>query len=66
MAVTDPPDLSAATSDRILARAVSTEVFIHLERIDEADEVYDYQAAETNYRQALQDFNAFLELIPSA
>lgn len=60
MAVTDQLDLS----DRILARAVSTEVFIHLERIDEADEVYDYQAAETNYRQALQDFDAFLELIP--
>lgn len=61
MAVTDQLDLN----DRILARAVSTEVFIHLERIDEADEVYDYQAAETNYRQALQDFDAFLDLIPS-
>ena len=48
MAVTDQLDLR----DRILARAVSTEVFIRLERIDEADEVYDYQAAETNYQQA--------------
>jgi photosystem II protein PsbQ len=53
-------------SDRIFARSVATEVFIHLERIDEADEVNDYQAAETNYLQALQDFDLFLEMIPSA
>ena len=33
--------------------------------MDEADEVYDYQAAETDYLQALQDFDAFLEPIPS-
>jgi photosystem II protein PsbQ len=62
MEVTDQLDLS----DRILARAISTEVFIHLERIDEADEIYDYQAAETNYLQALQDFDAFLDLIPTS
>jgi hypothetical protein len=62
MSVTDQLGLS----DRILARAVSTEVFIHLERIDEADEVYDYQSAETNYLQALQDFDAFLDLIPTS
>ena len=62
MEVTDQLDLSV----RILARAISTEVFIHLERIDEADEVYDYQAAETNYLQALQDFDAFLDLIPTS
>jgi hypothetical protein len=35
------------------------EVFIHLEQIDEADEVYDYQTATTNYVQALQDFDTF-------
>lgn len=62
MSVTDQLTLN----DRILARAISTEVFIHLERIDEADEVYDYQAAETNYFQALQDFNEFLKLIPTS
>ncbi len=62
MSVTDQLELS----DRILARAVSTEVFIHLEKIDEADEVYDYQAAETNYLQAVQDFDAFLNLIPTS
>lgn len=60
--VTDELELS----DRILARAVSTEVFIHLEKIDEADEIYDYQAAETNYLQALQDFDAFLNLVPTS
>ncbi|MDF5731742.1 MAG: hypothetical protein PUP92_27985 [Rhizonema sp. PD38] len=48
----------------LLAWAISTEVFIHLERIDEVDEVYDYQAAEINYLQTLQDFDAFLTLIP--
>lgn len=62
MAITDRLDLS----DRILVRAVSTEVFIHLGCINEADEVYNYQAAETNYRQALQDCDAFIELIPPA
>ncbi|NJL40628.1 MAG: hypothetical protein HC899_30705 [Leptolyngbyaceae cyanobacterium SM1_4_3] len=55
-----------ALQDRLLARAIATEVFIHLERIDEADEVYDYQAAETNYLQAVQDFDAFLGLIPTS
>ena len=59
-------DTTGAVGDRILARAVSSEVFIHLERIDEADEVYDYQEAEVNYLQALQDFDAFLELIPTS
>jgi hypothetical protein len=44
---------------------VSTAVSIHLERIDEADEVDDYQAAKTNYQQALQDFDAFIDLIPT-
>lgn len=62
MSVTDQLELN----DRLLARAVSTEVFIHLERIDEADEVYDYQSAEINYLQALQDFDAFLSLLPKA
>lgn len=62
MVVTDKLTLN----DRLLARAISTEVFIHLERIDEADEVYDYQAAETNYLQALQDFDAFLNLVPTS
>jgi photosystem II protein PsbQ len=62
MSVTDQLSLN----DRLLARALSTEVFIHLEQIDAADEVYDYQAAETNYLQALQDFDAFLSLIPAS
>lgn len=35
-------------------------------RLGEADEVYDYQAAETNYLQTLQDFDAFLDLIPTS
>lgn len=51
-------------SDRALARAVSTEVLIHLERVDEADEMQNYQAAQINYMQALQDFDIFLTLIP--
>jgi len=52
-------------SDRALARAVSTEILIHLERVDEADEMQNYQAAEINYMQALQDFDIFLTLIPT-
>ncbi|WP_255347793.1 hypothetical protein [Gloeocapsa sp. PCC 73106] len=40
-------------------------MFYHLEKIDEADEVYDYEGAETNYFQAIQDFDSFIELIPS-
>lgn len=53
-------------SDRALARAVATEIFIHLERVDEADELQNYQAAEVNYTQALQDFDIFLTLLPTA
>jgi len=49
-----------------LVRAIETEVLIHLEKIDEADEVSDDREAEVNYQQALQDFDAFLQLVPEA
>jgi photosystem II protein PsbQ len=50
--------------DRVLARALATEVLIHLEKIDAADELKDYSAARTNYQQALQDFDALLTIVP--
>jgi len=61
-AVTDQLELQ----DRLLVRAIETEVLIHLEKIDEADEVSDAREAEVNYQQALQDFDAFLQLVPEA
>ncbi len=61
-AVTDQLELQ----DRLLVRAIETEVLIHLEKIDEADEVSDDREAEVNYQQALQDFDAFLQLVPEA
>lgn len=50
--------------DRVLPRALATEVLIHVEKIDEADELKDYSAARTNYQQALQDFDALLSVVP--
>lgn len=41
------------------------EVFEHLVAIDEAAQASDVNKALKNYNQALQDFEAFFELIPS-
>ena len=43
----------------------SKEVFEHLILIDEASQTRDRTKALRNYNEALKDFDAFLELVPS-
>jgi photosystem II protein PsbQ len=47
------------------AVAAAKEVFEHLNAIDEAAQERDTIKALRNYNQALQDFEAFFQLIPS-
>lgn len=47
------------------ALAASKEVFEHLILLDEAAQARDATKAFRNYNEALRDFDAFLELIPS-
>jgi photosystem II protein PsbQ len=46
------------------ARAKAKEVFEHLVNIDEAAAERNFEKAATNYREALKDLDAFLDLIP--
>jgi photosystem II protein PsbQ len=48
------------------ALAISKEVFVHLNKIDEAADNNDYPAAIRNYGEALKDFASFEQLIPQA
>ena len=48
------------------ALAISKEVFVHLNKIDEAASSNDLQVATRNYTDALKDFESFEKLIPPA
>lgn len=48
------------------AREAAKDVFEHLNRIDEAATEKNFAKAATNYREAVKDINAFLELLPGA
>jgi photosystem II protein PsbQ len=48
------------------ALAVSKEVFVHFNKIDEAAGNNDYQAAIRNYGEAMKDIATFSDLIPKA
>jgi photosystem II protein PsbQ len=48
------------------ALAISKEVFVHLNKIDEAASNNDYKIAIVNYGEAIKDFTSFEKLIPSA
>jgi photosystem II protein PsbQ len=48
------------------AREAAKDLFVHLENIDAASSSNNYQKAIDNYRAALQDFDAFLQLIPKS
>jgi photosystem II protein PsbQ len=48
------------------ALAISKEIFVHLNKIDEAAGSNDYQVAIRNYGEALKDFASFEQLIPQA
>ncbi|AFY78117.1 photosystem II protein PsbQ [Pleurocapsa sp. PCC 7327] len=57
---------SLLPKDREQATKLAKELFIHFERIDAAAKARNSEIAETQYREALRDFDAFLELIPKA
>lgn len=48
------------------ARELAEEIGNHLERLDAASESYNQIEAANQYRQALDDFDAFISLIPKA
>jgi photosystem II protein PsbQ len=48
------------------ALAASKEVFVHLNKIDEAADNNDYQAAIRNYAEALKDLETFDSFLPKA
>lgn len=51
--------------DQKQAKSLADDLFNRLERLDEAAENYNQIEAGRQYRQALDDFDAFLELVPS-
>lgn len=51
-------------SDQEKAKPITKDLFRHLEAIDVADETGNYRQAKENYTAALEDVNAFLQLIP--
>jgi photosystem II protein PsbQ len=52
--------------DQPQAEALAKEIYGHLERLDEAAANGQQTAAGREYRNALDDFDSFLSLIPSA
>jgi photosystem II protein PsbQ len=48
------------------AREAAKDLFTRLENLDAASSDANYQKAIDNYRAALQDFDAFLQLIPES
>ncbi|HEY9888777.1 MAG TPA: photosystem II protein PsbQ [Candidatus Obscuribacterales bacterium] len=50
--------------DATKAKALADEIAVHLERLDAAASAYNQIEAASQYRQALDDFDAFLSLIP--
>jgi photosystem II protein PsbQ len=46
------------------AKALADELAVHLERLDAAAQEYNQIEAAKQYREALDDFNAFISLIP--
>jgi photosystem II protein PsbQ len=57
---------SLLPKDEPKASALAKELFGHFERIDAAAKDRNATVAENQYREALKDFDAFLDLIPSA
>jgi photosystem II protein PsbQ len=46
------------------ALAASKEMFLHLNKIDEAADANDYQLAIRNYSEALKDYDTFASFLP--
>ena len=57
---------SLLPQDQKQATELARELFGHFERLDAAAKDRNAYIAEIQFREALEDFDAFLELIPSA
>ena len=55
---------SLLPKDQELARQATRDLFDHLVKIDQAAKDGQYQRAALNYREALADVDAFLQLVP--
>jgi photosystem II protein PsbQ len=64
----DMLDLSASllVKDQKSAKQLAKDLFYHFERIDAAAKERNATVAEKQYREAINDFDAFLDLIPQA
>lgn len=51
--------------DKPLAQSLAKELYVHLERLDEAAASGQQVAAGQEYRNALDDFDSFLNLVPT-
>ncbi len=56
---------SLLTKDKPQAQAIAQELYTHLERLDEAAATNQQVIAGQEYRNALDDFDAFLNLVPT-
>jgi photosystem II protein PsbQ len=56
---------SLLPNDEEKARQLAKNLFVHFERIDAAAKDKDSAAAITQYQEALKDFDAFLNIVPS-
>jgi hypothetical protein len=52
-------------SDKAQAKDLVDEIFSHLERLDAASKDNNIAIAASEYRNALSDFDAFLDLVPA-
>ncbi len=57
---------SLLVKDRPAAQALAKELYVHLERLDEAAANGQQVLAGQEYRNALDDFDSFLGLLPGA
>jgi photosystem II protein PsbQ len=57
---------SLLPNDQQAASDTAKDLFGHLEAIDAAATVNDYYQAVKNYNESIADFDAFIDLIPSA
>ncbi len=56
---------SLLTKDKPQAQAIAQELYTHLERLDEAAATNQQVIAGQEYRNALDDFDSFLSLVPT-
>jgi hypothetical protein len=53
------------TKDQPQAQALTKDLYAHLERLDEAAATNQQVVAGQEYRNALDDFDSFLSLVPT-